>query len=241
MVIISMVKWLNGASVPVFWNRYLEVSIVLGSIITSGAFSELRSPGCRIAYLMRPAATWEKVVAKLLVSTVFVWLTLTVAFFLASVIGVLMYLVVGGSMTFGSAFDRALADGRWASIAGKAFLAYLPVQAVFFFGSVYFQKYNAGKTLLSMVLWIISYGVLAAITVRVVFHKYIGGEVSHNRAGPFGNLERSLSELHIDDRIWLEIAPFYLEDPDVLRNIAGVVIVLLFWGLTVLRLSETEG
>lgn len=241
MLILSMVGWLGGVSVPVLWEGYQPVFIILGLLITTGAFSELRSTGSRIAYLLRPAATWEKVVAKLLVSTVFVWLTLTVAFFLASAIGVVMYFVVGGTMTFSSAFGNAFLGGRWLLIAGKTFLAYLPAQAIFFFGSVYFQKHTAGKTLLSVVAWIISYGVLAVITVRVVFHKYIVGEVPHSGARRFGHFEGPLSELDIDTRMWREIAPFYLDNPDVLRIIVSVVIVLLFWGLTVLRLSETEG
>lgn len=240
VLIISLLPWLGGIEVIDLWEGYDGIFVIYGLIFTTGIFAELHAPGRRIEYLLRPATVWEKVGAKLFVSTILLWFILTFAFLLASILGVIAYVTVGGGLPFGEVFRAAFDDGRWLETAIRAFGAYLPAQAIFFFGSVYFQKHGAGKTLLSIVAWVASYGIATLVSVRLIFARYFRGEVPHSGARRFGHFEGPLSELDIDTRMWREIAPFYLHDPELLRVVMSVVVVLVFWGLSVLRLRETE-
>ena len=94
MMLISLLGLLGDIEVPDLWPGYRVAMPILGVILTSGAFSELRSQGHKIEFLLRPATVWEKAASKLLISTIFVWVTVTLAFVLASLVAALAYLAV---------------------------------------------------------------------------------------------------------------------------------------------------
>jgi hypothetical protein len=240
ILLFSMLNWVGGLDVVDLWPAYGPVMVIMGLLLTARSFSELKSPGRRIEYLLRPATVWEKVLGKLFVSTVVIWLAVTVAFLVATTVGVVLFLLLGGGLPAGEVFRTALVRGQWIVLAGETFLNYLPLQAVFFFGAVYFRGQSAGKTLLSVVGWISSYVFIAVFTVRIVFNRYFAGVVPHSGARRFGRLEGPLTHADIDAGMWREIAPFYLQNPELLRSILSVLLVVVFWSLTVLRLRETE-
>ncbi len=178
--------------------------------------------------------------AKLIVSTIVVWLAATLAFLIATVLGVVVYLILGGGTSVGQVIADALSGGRWIIITGETFVDYLPVHSIFFFGAVYFRRNTVAKTLLSVVLWIASYVFLAVLSVRIIFNRYITGEVPHSGARRLGEFEGPLMFEDMDGYLWQEIAPWYLQNPEALQTTASIAIVLIFWSLAVLRLRETE-
>jgi len=233
MMLFAMLTWIGGVEAFDLWPGYQLAMIIIGVLITSSSFSELRSPGQRIAYLLRPATVWEKAGSKILITTVFVWLSVTVAFFLAALLSAGLYGILSGGGEAARAFEISFAGGEWWRIAGEAFLSYLPVHALFFFGSVYFRKHPAGRTLLAIVGWLGSYVVLAVVAVRVIFGRYIQDARFSNQ---FGSQEAFV----FDGRLWNEVMPWYLRNPEALEPILTTAIVVIFWLLAVLRLRETE-
>ena len=243
MLLVSLLGWLGEVDAINVWEGYPPVMILFGLLITTGIFSELRSPGKRIEYLLRPATAWEKVLAKLIVSTVVVWLTITIAFVLATLLGVLLYFLLGGDEGVTIVLYKAFADGAWLVVAWKSFVSYLPAHAIFFFGSVYFRKHAAGKTLLSIVGWVGSYAILSAVTARMLFAKYFNGRFAsgrHRGGAAAETIPGPVLDFSFGPNTWEEIAPFYLRDPDALRIVVSVTVVLVFWLLAIVRLRETE-
>ncbi len=241
MMLFAMLTWIGGVEAFDLWPGYQLAMVLIGVPVTSGTFGELRSPGQRIAYLLRPSTVWEKAGSKILVTTVFVWLSVTAAFFLAAVLSAGLYGLLSGGSQAARAFEISFAGGEWWRIAGEAFLSYLPVHAIFFFGAVYFRKHPAGRTLLSIVGWIGSYAVLAVVAVRVIFGRYIQeAQSGGGRMRAFGHELGSQDAFVFDGRLWNEVMPWYLQNPEVLEPILTTAIVVIFWLLAVLRLRETE-
>ncbi|TVR67521.1 MAG: hypothetical protein EA427_13470 [Spirochaetaceae bacterium] len=238
VMLLQMVRWWRGPLAFNLWNGFGLVTMVIGIIITTGMFGELRSPGSRLELLLRPASVLEKVGAKLLVSTVLFMTLITGAFLLASLVSLLLYLLLGGRADLLLFFD----NGQWLVTAGAAFFDYLPVQAVFFFGSVYFRKNPAGRTLLAMVGWVASYLVLSLAMTRLIFAPYVTGRyagLGAPRALGF-QLDRN-SGFIAGSRIWAHVAPGFLLSGRGLGITVRVLVLLTFWGLSFLRFRETEG
>ncbi len=245
MMLIALLGLLGDVEVANLWPGYRVAMPILGVLLTSGTFSELRSQGHKIEFLLRPATVWEKVASKLLVSTVFVWVVVTLAFVLASTVAAVAYLVVARGATVAEAFYGAFAGGRWFAVVWETFRSYLPAHAIFFFGSAYFQRRSAGRTLLSVVAWVGSYAVAAIVTVRIAFNRYFG-YVNMDNSGPPPHGEWGFDlELHNgfgrSDTLWHEVLPWYVRDPDATMVVVSIIVVAAFWLLTVLRLRETEG
>ncbi len=240
ILLFSMLNWVGGVDLVNLWPAYGPVMVLLGLLVTSQIFFELKSPGRRIDYLLRPATVWEKVVAKLFVTTVVVWLAVTIAFLVASALGGVLFLILGGGLSLGEVVRGVLFEGEWIVVVGQTFVHYLPAHAVFFFGAVYFSRQAAGKTLLSIVGWMASYVFLAVVSVRVVFNRYFVGAVPHSGARESGAFEGPFNPGDMDSQMWREIAPFYLQNPERLGQVVSVALVVIFWSLTVLRLRETE-
>lgn len=241
MTLFAMLTWIGGAEAFDLWPGYQLAMVLIGLLVTSGAFGELRSPGQRIAYLLRPSTVWEKAGSKILVTTVFVWLAVTAAFFLAALVSTGLYVVLSGGGETVRAFEISLAGGEWWRIAAETFLAYLPAQAIFFFGSVYFRKHPAGRTLLAIVGWLGSYVVITVVAVRVIFGRYIEEARSGSgRIRALGHQFGSEEPFVFDGRLWNEVMPWYLRNPEALEPVLTTAIIVIFWLLAVLRLRETE-
>lgn len=241
MMLFSMVTWVGGIEPVDLWPGYQAAMLIIGVLITSSEFGELRSPGHRIAFLLRPSTVWEKVASKILVSTLFVWAAVTVAFLLVSLLSSAIYLVVSGGDRASWALGIAFAGGGWPRIAWETLRVYLPIHAVFFFGSVYFRKHPAGRTLMAGVAWMTSYVAIGAVTMRVLFRRYIDGSYPGSGRIRAMGLEFGPGEaLNLNNEIWGEILPWYIQNPELMRPILSVATVAAFWLLAVLRLRETE-
>ena len=242
MLLFSLLAWLGGVEPVDLWSAYQGVVVIMGVLISSAQFSELRSPGHRIAFLLRPATVWEKVAAKTIIAVGLVWLALTVAFLIASLLGAVLYLVMVSGADAGQVFSLSFAGGRWLRISAEALASYLPLHAIFLFGSVYFRRHALGATLLAIVGWIGSYAILSVVMLRIVFARYVTGDYpGRGNARAFGFELRQGQSLSLSGEVWQEIVPGFLRNPELLETVFTVLTVVVFWLLAVNRLRETEG
>lgn len=238
LMLVQMVRWINRPVVFNLWNGYGLIMTVTGVILTSGVFRELRSPGQRIEFLLRPVSTLEKVGAKLVVSTVVYGLAMTLAYVVASLLALVVFLMLGGQGDLLMFLD----GGRWLLTAGSAFLDFLPVHAVFFFGAVYFRRNPAGRTLLALVGAGASYLLVTLLLAQAVFFPYMSGRYAGVEAPrAFGLHLDSRNGLVFAERIWVQVVPGFLQNGEINGILFRVAIIVIFWGLAVLRLRETEG
>lgn len=240
MLLFGLLSWLGGVEIVNVWEGFPLATVILGVILASNQFNELRTDGHRIAFLLRPATVWEKVGAKVLVSTVFVWAALLLAYTAASLLSAGLYVIVAGT---GSepVLAAAFGAGTWGILVRDTLRGYLIIHAVFFFGSVYFRRHTFGRTLLAAVSWLGTYAILAAISVRIIFGRYIEGSYpgsGHARA--FGFEFGPGESFSFNADMWAEIAPWYLQNPQVLEPVLTTGLIVGLWLLTVLRLRETE-
>lgn len=136
--------------------------------------------------------------------------------------GPLMRVTQDPTYLAGSPVARALLLG----LAGL--VAYLPTQAVFMFGSVYFCRGSFGRTLLLAVGWGFTYFMVAGAVARLLLMPYADAITS-------GELGRAIQQLGV-----AELAGM-IPNPRWMFAIGTTVTVALFWILSWLRLRETEG
>jgi hypothetical protein len=151
---------------------------------------------------------------------------MVIAFVLASALGALLYLV----LTNGQSVTGVFAHGEWVTIIFQTLRAYLPLHAIFFFGSVYFRKHALGHTLLAIVAWAASYAIIAVTTVRIVFNPYFSG-VRRVSDSTIFSFESRIEEIFSEG---------FTSSIDSWAVIFEVAFVLLFWVLAWVRLRETE-
>lgn len=237
MMLFRMLPWVHRVQVINVWNTFSVVTMVTGLIITAGSFQELQSPGHRIELLLRPATVVEKVGAKLLVTTVLFWLLMTAAHVAVSLLGAALYRLAGGVEPLTGFFH----EGMWLAGAVETLPNYLPLHAVFFFGAVYFRRHPAGRTTLAAVGWVSSYVIAAVVAVRFIFAPYMGASRRFGRRSAMGVELGGEFGLQFNEQIWQEIAPLYLQNPELLATVLRILMVAAFWGLAFLRFRETEG
>lgn len=226
-LLMGGLTWIGGLDPIDLWDGFPIAFAVAGVIFAAGSFRELSDPGTRIAFLLRPVTVWETVATRLLTTSLVLWLGFVVAFLAASVVALGSYRLLGGDGPAAAFF----ASGDALPLAWRALLSFLPVHAVFFFGSVYFSRHSFAKTLGSLGAWLLSYAVFTVVTVRLLFAPYIEGR----RDGPSG----PPSDLQVE-RLLEELFPILFEHPDLVRTVALTVLTVGLWLLAVLRLRETE-
>lgn len=226
LLLFSMGRWLEYPRPIDLWQAFPPVMILAGAVVTSGIFSELGKKERRTEYLLRPADAWEKVLAKLVLTSVGYWLMMVVAFVAASGLGALLYVV----LTNGSDLTGSFSHGRWWAIALDTLHGYLVVHAVFFFGSVYFRRHALGHTLLAIVGWATSYAIIAVVAVRTIFHPYFAGVRRLSDSAVFS------FQAEVEDLFTRR----FLDHALVWQVIVEILLILFFWGLSWLRLRETE-
>lgn len=238
LTVIQMLRWIRVLVAFNLWDGFGLIATVAGIMITSGMFRELRSPGRRIELLLRPAPSAAKVGAKLVVSSLFFLLAVTAAYLVASLVSMVAFLLLGGRTDLLVFLD----GGRWLSTVARATFNFLPVQAVFFFGAVYFRRNSTGKTLLALTGWTASYLLAAALMVRLVFAPYLTGRYSgHGAPRAFGIQLNPGDGLLFPGRVWENILPRFLQEGEAAGIALRIVVILVFWTLAVLRFRETEG
>lgn len=238
VMVLQMVRWVVQPLPFNLWSGFPLVSIVTGLIVTSGMFNELRSPGSRIELLLRPVSALEKIGAKLLVSTLFFFLAITAAYLVVSLVSLILYFSIGGREELIAFF----AGGRWLGTVGSAFLDFLPLHAIFFFGAVYFRRNPAGRTLMSLVGSIAGYLLLFFLFVRIAFAPYLTGRYSAVGAPRAMGLQLDSENIFLfADRFWVQLVPGFVQNGETVGLAVRTLLPLVFWALAVLRFRETEG
>lgn len=146
-----------------------------GCIMTSVFFAEdMFSRTGQHAWLMLPAASWEKFLAKALLCAIAYPIALTALFVLSSlIIEALTLLIFDNSFSW---FNPFSAD------VGILFFHYLVIQSVFLLGSTYFRKAHFIKTVLSVGLVVLSLLLLGALFIRIAFAPYIFAFLTYPRS-----------------------------------------------------------
>jgi hypothetical protein len=114
-----------------------------GTMATSLAFRDLHGRSTNAAFLLLPATAFEKMLARLLVGTVFLIVYLLLLTSVLSLLGESLELVGRGGNEWFSPFD---------GMAWMLIPHYLIVQSVFFLGAAWFRKMHYVKTLLAVAL-----------------------------------------------------------------------------------------
>ena len=223
---IAMLRWLQRVQPIDVLSFYRSVAPLWAAIITTTVFSELRDDGHAIEFLLRPAAPWQKVTAKLLVSLLGCWLVGAAAFGVASAVAGGLYLALAHNPFPGIAVGAATGE-YLRSVAGVLWES-APLHAVAFFGAVYFRgRGSAGKTMLSFVVWGLTSMVIIAVAARLIFAPYMA------YADRPGVLQDALRELSAALPLWMRSERFLLE-------VVRWPVTLILWALSYLRLRETE-
>lgn len=225
-LLLSLLSWIGGnPASPQMAEQFGPFLLAWGVVVTSGVFAELRDDAFRMEFLLRPASATEKVLSKLLVSTVGYFLTFTVVFFTLS--GVLrgIYAIV---FTTPSPTITSPVGLIW-----DVFQAYLVAHSWFFLGAVYFKSHNGIKTLLVVVCVGISYAILTAGLGRLIFDPFIHGE------------QAELLRQRLGEPAGLDSLPTSITETLELFRAIGKSLLFLsvpaLWLLSLRRLRETEG
>lgn len=225
-MLLSMLSWIGGnPASPNMLDQFPPFLLVWGVVVTSGVFAELREDAFRMEFLLRPAAAAEKVVAKLLVSTLGYFVTFTVIYFTMN--GVLRGIYTLLYSSPGSAVTNPV------RLVWDVFQSYLLVHSWFFLGAVYFRRHNGIKTLFVIAGVGISLALLTALMARLIFDPFMQGEGARLLEQRYGN-PSSMGDLPGSIRASLKTAR-------VIGKGALIVSVPGFWLLSWRRLRETEG
>lgn len=225
-MLLSLLSWIGGN--PASSNmgeQFAPFLVAWGVVVTSGVFAELRDDAFRMEFLLRPASATEKVLAKLLISTVGYFVTFTVVYFTMS--GVLRGIY---TLVFGSSGPGMVSPIR---VVWEVFQTYLVVHSWFFLGAVYFRSHNGIKTLLVVVAVGVSYALITAALGRLVFDPFMHGEQAELLRRRFG-----------DPGSFRDLPSSITRTLEVYRVLGRGLLVLSvpgFWLLSWRRLRETEG
>jgi hypothetical protein len=142
-----------------YWFYFQALLFLGGCIVSSMAFREVWHGGGGIAYLTLPGSTLEKVVVKLLLTSVgFAAGTLVLITGAAAASEALDRLVFGVGHGFFNPFTEEV---------GQAVVRYVVVQAVFVLGSIWFRRLAFIKTVLTLMIIGVCLGIIAAIALRL--------------------------------------------------------------------------
>ena len=203
------------------WNPHeVFVRIVLfggGLIMTSFSFVELGDPIRRSAYLLIPASALEKLATRLLLTLIGFPLAVFTLYWVTSVVAAgLGFVIWGESFEIYDPFTQQ---------TGRMLAWYLPANAIFFLGAVWFRKAAAFKTLLTLVLASIAIPLVAGLIFRIIFFDFFEGfsftfAKKLSVSGPYCITEEPLFQ--------------------ICKSYTYVVLGPWLWIVSYLRLSDTE-
>ena len=161
-----------------YLNFFRNILFLGGFIVTSLAFHEIRQNGAGMFYLTLPGSLFEKLLSKLLITSVGYAvgsaLFITAASTLSEVINRLLF---GFGHGFFNPFDPTVL---------KMAAVYLVTQSIFLLGSIWFRKIAFLKTM----LWIIIFAIGAAIVFGVAARFILPGQLAGHGLGWSMNLGR---------------------------------------------------
>ena len=151
-----------GFGPAVYTSLFPNFLLLGGLIITSLSFADdMFSKNGQQEWLMLPATSLEKFLAKGLLSAFAYPIALIVLFFLASVITEpIQLLFFGNGVTLFNPFTREVAS---------QLALYWVWQSIFLLGATYFHKGHFFKTILSLGAIGIAFAILALVFVKIIF------------------------------------------------------------------------
>lgn len=194
-----------------------------GYIMTSTMFKDVHDKSRNIYWLTMPGSTFEKFLSRLLISSIFYVVLLTLLYPLLAAVSELFNLTV-----FGMRHDFF---NPFTSDVAKLIPYYLVTQSLFFAGAASFRKHPIAKTILTIAVFQIVLSLIAVLLLRIFFGSSFNFVSSLDFNGNFMNF----TDFHIDSLIGFG---------KIMTSIGKV----LFWGimapffyiLTYLKLSEKE-
>jgi hypothetical protein len=200
-----------------------------GYIYTGSAFRELHQAGTGPQYLMLPGSTLEKLVSKVLASSVgYAAAVLLVTSASAAVSELVDRLLFGTGHRMFDPFDPVV----YRSVA-----LYLVTSPVFLLGSVWFKRLVVLKTALSISVLFIGLAIVAGAVTRLLFSGFFAGPFPPWRApDAFGRYFSG----SIPPRSALEIMWKNGVIPTFLKLLFWAAMPAACWLISYLRLAETE-
>jgi hypothetical protein len=231
-VLTALGTSMTRGPVPGFYlNFYGQLLYLGGFIVTSLAFQEARRNGAALGYLMLPASPFEKLLSKLLATSVGYALGSLIFFTAASALSEgVNHLVFG----FGLGFFNPFTAEVWKSIGH-----YLILQSVFLAGSVWFRKMPLVKTALSILVFAVACGTVVSIAGGLMFADRLSAQ------------SVTTSPLVIHGNGWnLDLSRIFAEGTPAMKGIEVFqsIVKVLFYGLLApaawlaayFKLRETE-
>lgn len=172
MIVVSalsiLLGKLQGGSVDTGGGFHRGIYTILlfpgGYVLTSSMFKDVHDKSRSIYWLTLPGSTFEKSLSRLLISSVFFVVLLTLIYPILSSISELFNLAVFGIKH--EVFNPFSIDVL------KMIPYYLVTQSIFFAGAAAFRKHPLPKTLLSLALFQIVFSIIALIFTRIIFGSY---------------------------------------------------------------------
>jgi hypothetical protein len=215
------------------WKYYFMYPHVVAGyciIVTAFSFIELNNSDRNIEFIMLPASTLEKFLTKLIFSTIGYILIAAFALSMTSIFA--KFLNANNPVNF----LPNLGYMEIHNLTG-ALKAYIVVQALFFFGGVYFKRLELVKTFLSIA------GILAGLYLFEVFLTWLLGL---EKATVFFNISRIGDSIGYNSGKFItkasqdKLNKFLFDVGQTVEIIVLYLLPLFFWLISYLRLKENE-
>jgi hypothetical protein len=230
LIVFSFLSMLGRAVQDFYTPYYVGLLFLGGFLFSSGSFKEMHQQGSGPFYLTLPGTTLEKLVSKLLVTSVGYAAAVLVFMAGASALSELLNRAVfGAGHIWFDPFSLPIL---------KSAAAYLVCQGLFLLGSVWFRKVVFLKTLLAENIVVIGLAIIAAIIFRLTLGGLFSGghprpEVVQLFSHGFGNVTvngHAADALNRGSHVFLTIA----------RVLFWGAFAPVCWVAAYFRLQETE-
>ena len=232
MIVISalnmLINRLQGSQIGGSSEFHMVFFIILlfpgGYILTSSMFKDAHDKSRNIYWLTLPGSTFEKLISRLLISSVFYVILLTLLYPLLAMVSELFNLALFGIRhDFFNPFTRDIL---------KLSPYYLVTQSLFFAGAATFRKHPFAKTILSMAVFQILLSIIAVLLLRIFFGSYF----------------QSVQNLNFNEVDFMNFTGYSMESLNGLARFGQTVGKIIFWGLlapffyivSYFKLSEKE-
>jgi hypothetical protein len=230
LIVFSFLSMLGRAGQDFHTPFYVGLLFLGGFLFSSGAFKEMHQQGSGPFYLTLPGTTLEKLLSKLVVTSV------------GYAAAVLLFMT--GASAVSELLNRAVfaAGHTWFDPFSPANLksaaVYLVLQSLFLLGSVWFRKVVFLKIILAENILVIGLAILTAIIFRITFSGFFSGshlkpEVIQMFSQGFGNVVvngHAAEAFNRGSQVFLTI----------LRVLFWGAFAPVCWAASYFRLRETE-
>jgi len=210
-------------------NTYFFLLLVIGCFYASQFFKEFNDKSSAIHYLMIPASTLEKFLCGFFY-TVIIFFCVSIAVF---------YLADGIMVGLANAFHPAYEGGAKAKVINiwnepgefenvyYIFLVFFAIQAAFFLGSLYFEKYSFIKTVISLFAFFLTITFL----IQILNDTFLPNGDFHDGLGTYRVMPKNGEDVLI-------------QLPEVINTITKYLMLFgfapFFWIVTYFRLKEKQ-